>query len=127
MSSGKNILVPFLIINNGDMASEIISSVVDISKIDNTAVQLIWTGNAEGEFFLEGCLNYAKADTAARVANAGTWIPITLPTPAIADGASDEILLDLNQLAFPYARIRYEPGVSPGTGTLNAWVSGKGI
>lgn len=125
MSSGKNILVPFQIVTSGSMAGNLTSAVTDITKIDNVGIQLIFTGTPTGEFFVDGSLNYSPANNGAKLANAGDWVAIDLPSSALAAGSASSILLDLNQLSFPNIRVRYVR--SSGTGTLNAYISGKGV
>lgn len=120
----KNFLPPNLIVNGGDMSQATITSdVTDIRYLDNISIQCIFTGTPTGSFALEGSLNYYKINGA--VQNTGTWTPITLSSTPAASGSAGNILLDLNQLSFPYIRIVYTK--TSGTGTLNVYISGKAV
>lgn len=120
----KNFLPPNLIVDDGDMTQATITSdVTDIRYLDNISIQCIFTGTPTGSFALEGSLDYYKINGA--VQNTGTWTPITLSSTPAASGSAGNILLDLNQLSFPYIRIVYTK--TSGTGTLNVYISGKAI
>lgn len=122
--NSKNFLSPVKIIDAGDMSqASITSSVTDIRYLDNVSIQCIFTGTPTGSFALEGSLDYYKINGA--VQNTGTWTPITLSSTPAASGSAGNILLDLNQLSFPYIRVVYTK--LSGTGTLNVYISGKAV
>jgi hypothetical protein len=111
MSGRKNTLSPFKTITSGDMSGNLTSKVTDISHMDNVSIQLNWTGTPTGTFAVQGSLDQAN------------WVSLALsPTPGAA-GAAGNILLDLNQLSFPYIRTIYT--ASSGSGSLDAIISGK--
>lgn len=115
-------LPSFQIITNGAMTgtATITSPVTDIRNLDNVAIELVWTGTPNGTFAVQGSLDYNITN-----GNAGTWVSLTLtPSPAAA-GAAGSILLDLNQLSFPYIRTTYTNVSS--TGTLQAYIAGKAV
>jgi hypothetical protein len=122
----KTVLLPSKIIDAGDMSTNLTSKVTDIRYLDNIAIQLNWTGSPTGTFVIEGSLDYVPPPSAGGTAvNAGTWnaIPVS-PTPAPA-GSADSQLIELNQKAFPFIRTRYVK--TSGTGTCNAYISGKAV
>lgn len=122
--NSKNFLSPVKVIDAGDMSqATITSSVTDIRYLDNVSIQCIFTGTPTGSFALEGSLDYLRVN--AQVTNSGTWTPITLSSTPAASGSAGNILLDLNQLSFPYIRIVYTK--SSGTGVLNVYISGKAV
>lgn len=123
MSGRKNVLPPYQIISSGDMSqASITSSVTNITYLDNICIQLVFTGSPTGNFAVQGSNTYEQ-DNNGNVVNAGTWTALDLtPSPA-ATGSGSNILIDLNQLSFPYIRVVYTK--DSGTGTLNATISGK--
>lgn len=123
--NSKNVLVPYHVINAVTMGGSITGAATNIQYLDNVSVQLIFTGTPTGTFTIEGSLNYSENPYDHSQINAGTWTAITLPTTASASGAAGDILIDLNQLSFPWIRIKYTR--SSGTGTLDAYVSAKAV
>lgn len=123
MSRGKNVLNPYSIIVAGDMSqSSLTSAVTNIQYLDNVCLELIFTGSPTGTFAIQGSVNYA-ADINGNVTNAGDWVAITLSPAPVASGSAGTILLDLNQLSFPYIRVVYTK--ASGTGSLTAVIGGK--
>jgi hypothetical protein len=106
----KNALLPYKIIDAGDMSGNLTSSVTDIQYMDNICMELVWTGTPTGSFSVEGSLT------------GDNWIAISL-TPSAPSGSAGSALLDMNQLSFPKIRIVYT--ATSGSGTLNAWIGGK--
>lgn len=121
----KGMLQPYQSITDGDMSGNLTSNVTDIRFMDNISVQLIFTGTPTGTFEVEGSLDYNRPDPTTGVTNPGTWTPITFSTPPVASGAAGDILLDMNQLSFPFIRVVYIS--TSGSGTLQCWISGKAV
>jgi hypothetical protein len=115
--AGKDKLPVYQTIAAGDMSGSLTSKVSDISGFDNVAVQLVWTGTPTGTFAVQGSLDYNP-----QLAT-GTWTALTLSSSPAAAGSASNVLLDLNQLSFPWIRVVYT-AVS-GSGTLNAYIAGK--
>jgi len=104
----------------------ITSAVTDIRFKDSVSIQLQWTGTPVGTFYIEGSVDhFPVAMQSNGIPNAGTWIPIALSIPLTATGSESQALLDLNQLSFPYIRVRYVN--TSGTGTLNGFIFGKSL
>lgn len=119
-----NLLLPVHVITNGSMAGNITSAVVEIKNQDNIGIQMIWTGAPVGTFAVQVSMTFQE-DSFGNVTNPGTWTSIPL-TPAItAAGSGDNAYIDLNQLSAPYVRVVYTR--TSGTGTLNAFIDGKGV
>lgn len=99
----------------------------NIKYRDSVAIQLQWTGSPTGTFQVEGSLDYNPGLTQTDGgANPGQWTPLTLTPAPVATGASGGlILLNLNQLAFPWIRVQYTN--SAGTGTLTGYISAKSL
>jgi hypothetical protein len=124
MSSTRGFLKPYQIITQGDVSGNLTSAVTSINYLDNVSIQLNAVGTAVGTFDVEGSLDYFQ-DIYGNVVNAGNWVPITLsPVPTLA-GANKQILLDLNQLSFPWIRVTYTS--TSGAGTLDAYISAKQV
>jgi hypothetical protein len=123
MAGRKNVLPTYQTITAGDMSQATITSkITDITFLDNMALQMDWTGTPVGTFTIYGSLNYAQ-DLFGNVTNPGNWVPITFSTAPVATGSAGDILINLNQLSFPYLKVIYTK--TSGTGVLNAYISGK--
>lgn len=123
--SRKNTLNPIQMLNAVSLAADIAATPLRIQYLDNVSMQLIvTTSNAVGTFYVQGSLDYA-VNEGGIVTNTGTWTSLTLsPVPTLAS-ANTTILLDLNQLSFPFVRLIYTR-VS-GTGTVTAYGSAKSV
>jgi hypothetical protein len=106
------------------MGGDITSTVSNIEFYDNIGLLFVYSGTPTGEFFVEGSINHVQ-DQNGNVTTVGNWVPIDLDPSAVASGAAGEILIDLNQLSFPWLRVRYAR--SSGTGTLDVYISGKSL
>lgn len=117
MSGRKNVLAPVdltALCTSADMSGNITSPVTNIQNLDNVSVQITFTGTPTGSFFIDGSLDNINFDA------------LTLSPAPTASGAADTILIDLNQLSFPYIRMRYV--ATSGTGTLTKYmISGKQV
>lgn len=122
--NSKNALGPYHLMNAVSMGASATSSAVGIQYLDNVAIQLNFTGTPTGTFAVQGSLDYSQTSTGT-VINAGNWIPLTLASSPVASGAAGTILLDLNQLSFPWVRVVYTR--SSGTGTLDSYISAKAV
>lgn len=118
MSGRKNFLAPYHAITAGDMSGNITQlTPTNIQFMDNVAIQLNFTGTPTGSFSIQGSLDYNP------VTGAGNWVALTLTPSPGASGAAASILIDMNQLSFPWIRVVYT--ASSGSGILDAWISGK--
>lgn len=133
MSSRKNQLTRFLVVNNESMASNIVSSVSDIQILDNIGFHLLFTGAPTGNFQIEVSVDYAE-DTLKNVTNPGEWVPVVLEywngaaitqDVSIPASVGSPIYIDLNFVSAPYIRCSYT--ATAGTGTLNAYITAKQI
>jgi len=108
------------------MTGDLTSQVTNILGIDNVGVQIEWTGSptSTGTFQVQVSSDYNQ-DAQGNVLNAGTWVPISLsPSPGVSTGSP--IYINMTGLAAPWIRVKYIHGGS-GAGTLNVWISGKGV
>lgn len=110
--------------------SVLLSQPTDISRKDNLAFQLQWSGNPTGTFQVQGSLDYNPGlPQSGGAANAGVWTSVPVAdgggAPPQASGSSGQILMDLTEFAFPWIRIQYTNAT--GTGVLTGYVSGKSV
>lgn len=122
MSGRKNVLFPYQIISNQVMSADITSLVTDIRYLDNISIQVQWNGSPTGSIDVQGSLDYFQ-DTNGNVTNPGHWTG-GIATASTAGGSP--ILMNLDQLAFPFIRVVYTHGASDAT-LLTAYISGKAI
>lgn len=124
--SRKNALLPVHFIKSQSMTGSSSSAPQPIQWVDNVSIQLNFTGTPTGVFQVLGSLDYSPGGPVYPIpANAGNFVPITLPTVPVASGAAGQILLDLNQLSFPWIKVVYTP--SGGAGTLDGYISTKEV
>lgn len=133
MSGRKSNLSKYSIITAGSMATSLTSAVTNIEWLDNTAFQINFTGSPVGTFQAQVSADYEQ-DFNGNVINAGNWIAVpltyflsgTLTTATtVPTSVGSPIYLDLNQMSAPWIRLVYTR--TSGTGTANAFVTGKPI
>lgn len=118
MGQGKKVLEPKKIITAGDMSADVTSSVVEIKGINDLAVQLIFTGSPTGTFYIQSSVDYGINGASA------TWAAVTTsPATISASGSGSNHLISLEGYSFPWVRVFYD--FSSGTGSLDAYISGK--
>jgi hypothetical protein len=118
-----NVLIPYKIVDSGDMSSSITSSIAEIIRQDNVGIQLVWTGSPIGSFSVQVSIDHREVNGV--VSNSGTWVNITLNPTISAVGSGDSAYIELNQLSASYIRVVYT--ASSGAGTLNAYICGKSV
>ena len=104
--------------------ASITSVATNIQYLDNIGIQLNFTGSPNGTFAVQVSADYQQ-DPEGSIRVPGNWIPIALPSTPLASGSAGQIYIDLNQLSAPYIRVVYTK--TSGTGTLNAFVTGKQV
>lgn len=104
----------------------ITSAVTNVVYKDSVAIQLNWTGDPVGTFTVQGCLDYVPSNPqGGGTPNSGTWDDIPLTGIPAAAGVADTIIINMQQVAWPYIRVIYT-NIS-GSGTLNGYISGKSL
>lgn len=114
----------YQIITSGNMAASITSAAQEIQYQDNIGIQLNWSGAPVGTFSVQISMDH-KEDIEGNIVTAGNWITLPLSPAITASGTPDTAYIDLNQQSAPYVRVVYTR--TSGTGTLNAFVTGKAI
>lgn len=100
------------------------SSTVHILNLDNVFLQLDVSGTPNGSFSVQVSTDHQE-DQEGNVIVAGHWIALTLSPAPTVTGSAVDIGIDLNQLGASYLRVQYTNTSS--TGTVNGFVSGKGL
>ncbi len=119
----KQITESFQIFTANSMSgtATITSSVSSIKYRDNVALQLKWTGDPVGTFFVQGSLDYNPGGPQFDGGtNAGTWDTFTLSTTPTAGSGSSHYLINMSNVACPWIRLQYTNTSSQGslTGTI---------
>lgn len=134
MSTRKNNLFPYQTITSGDMSTASLTSLVTaISFLDDLGIQLNFSGSPVGNFQVQVSADHAQdASSPPNTTVAGNWIPLVVTYwtgAAFATGTDiptslgSPIYLDLALLSAPWIRVVYTK--TSGTGTLNAYITGK--
>jgi hypothetical protein len=119
-----NLLNPVHIVVAQSMTGNITSAAVEVKQQDNIGVQLNWTGTPTGTFGVQVSMDYYQ-DLEGNIVNPGNWTALPLNPAILATGSPNTAYIDLNQLSTPYVRVTYT--ATSGTGTLDAFVNGKGV
>lgn len=90
------------------------SQTFNLQNLDNIGLQVEWTGTPTGTIEVMCSINNI------------TFYALTFdPTLAQPSGSASGYLINLNQVPFPYLKVRYTN--SSGVGVLNVWLSGKDL
>lgn len=102
------------------MAADATSGIISSQYQDNIGLQVQWTGTPTGVLTIQASIDYNEVN------GSGTFHDLSF-TPNIGQpaGAASGYLINLNQLPFPFFRIKYV--FTSGTGALSAWVTSKEI
>jgi len=116
----KSVLEPYKIIDAASLGTNYTSGVTSIKNLDNIWIELEWTGTApSGTITVEVASEYPKESnqyTQFKALDFG--LPITI------SGASGTHAININQA--PMASVlRLKYAYVGGTGTINAYISGK--
>lgn len=122
--SRKNTLVVYKIFTAGSMTGNLTSPAVNIQYLDNTGIELDWSGTPVGTFNVQVSISYTQ-DSQGNITNAGTWNNITLNPQPAATGSAGSYYIEVNQTSATWIRVTYTAGSS--TGTLNGYVSSKEV
>jgi len=125
MSGRKSNLKQYQLVKNGDMSqASITSPVTNIANLDNIGIQLNFTGSPTGTFQIQISADYNQ-DYQGNVENPGNWVPMVFSTPPVASGSAGSVYLDIAELSAPWIRVVYVR--ASGSGSLQAWITGKMI
>jgi hypothetical protein len=119
-----NLLFPVKIVDAGSMGANITSAITEIRNQDNVGIQLNWTGTPVGTFSVQVSIDHAQ-DANGNVTVPGSWTSLALNPAITAAGGPDTAYIDLNQMSASYIRVVYAR--TSGSGTLNAFITAKGV
>jgi hypothetical protein len=112
----------------GSASGDLVSNPVEISRVDNVAIQISWAGSTVpvGAFSVEVSLDYVPSGTGSQeIASAGNWTALDIGDAPAPSGNTGSILIRLNQLAEPWLRVKYT--YTSGTGLFTGFVAAKEI
>ena len=134
MGSTKNVLRSFQAFGtgatvSGSLGADVNGPATDISWLDNISVQINCGAGATGEFFIQGSNVPTHSALPGPASTDWVTIPLVDETGAAltlaVTGTATNFLCNLQRLAFTYLRVFYD--FTSGTGTANAYVTGKAI
>lgn len=113
MSQTRRFIQPYQVIASGDMSGAIASPSVDISNVDDISIVYEWAGTSPvGTLFVQ-------------VKNGDSpWSVLDISPPAAISGNSGNNNIQITNVSFKELRLTYTR--TSGTGTLNAYLTGKG-
>lgn len=116
MSQTRRFIQPYKIINSTSMAASFNTASIDISNIDDIAIVYEWSGvglSPIGVIYVE-----------VRNGDECPWSTLDVqPIASIASDSGDDNIMITN-VSFQQLRLLYTR--TSGSGTLNAWLTGKG-
>lgn len=117
---------PKAIFASASMASTIHSVPQFIGQMSYIGFDISWaaTGSPNGTFSVEVSNSYS-VDATGKQNNAGNWTALTLSQAVSPTGSAGNAFIDIDGVAASWIRLTYTP--SSGTGTMNAYLSGKVI
>ena len=110
--SVKRIVDYASLIVNGDLSDDITGPSTNILYTDRVSFQLSWTGDAEGDFTVEGSNDES------------VWVNLPLSPTVAAAGSADDAVIEV-ETALKFIRLKFTH--SSGTGTLQAHIVAKSI
>lgn len=125
MARKNSLIYPLAVAQS--LATDFTTPPTVVTHLDNVSYQIVaTTTDSSGTFSVQVSNDYAINETTNAVKNPGTWTALTLSgTPALT-GASDSIVINLNQLPFLAARLAYTSSVA-GTGVATITLVAKQI
>jgi hypothetical protein len=122
----KNVLIHELVASKS-LSTSFISPVTTIIYTDNVSYQInVATTDSFGTLNVQVSDDYATNPTTGAVMNPGTWDSLVLSGTPTVSGATDSIIISMNQLPFTAIRLIYTSSVA-GTGTADIYITTKAI
>lgn len=109
------------------LASSFQTPATVIKYLDNCSYQIVvTTSDSTGTFAVQGSNDYEVAEPGNIISDPGHWVDLPLSGTPFVSAASDDILIDLNQLPFSAIRVSYT-SATPGTGTCDITLNSKQV
>ena len=109
----KQTLGPTHFIQAKSLSTSFTSPWIDALEVDNLALQIVATGSPTGAFTVNVSPDSSNL----------TALPLS-GSPTLS-GSGDSIFIDINQLPARYVQVTYT--ATSGTGTCDAWFTGKSV
>lgn len=109
----KRVLTPYRLVTNGSLGADFYSPASTVTYDDNVGYQVKYTGDAIGQFYIQGTINGED------------WEDLELSAEIPVEGAPGSFVVNLNQI--PYYQLRLRFSHTSGTGTLQAWIMTKTV
>jgi hypothetical protein len=116
-------LLPYHLVQSAALTASLTGAATPIQYLDNISYQFNWSGNPTGSFSFQGSLDYSE-NLSRTVVNQGNWVTVPSTAASASVGTASSIV-SLSGLAFPFIRPVYTR--IGGSGSLDVYVSGKGI
>jgi hypothetical protein len=114
MSQTRRFIQPFQVAENWNMLTSTSSAGIDISNVDDISIVYSWTGSSPvGTLFVQ-----------VRNGETCPWTSLDIAPPASIATNSGSNNIQITNVSFQGLRLTYT--ASSGSGTLNAWLTGKG-
>ena len=124
MSGRKDFITSIQVVSSGDMSGNLTSTPINIQMLDDVGVMFVASGSPTGTFTAEVSTNRTvNADGSEKTA--GDWADYPFTSAAAASGSAINIFRNMATLSAPWIRFKYT--FTSGTGTLNAYITGKMI
>jgi hypothetical protein len=106
------------LIKNGDMTTTVTSPTFNCLEFDNVGLQVAWNAN-------QGTTGTITVNCSIDGVN---FIPLTFNPPLTQpNGDINSILINVNQLPFPYLQVQFTPDLPQEGDTIQAFVSAKDV
>ena len=114
----KNVIVPYKIIDDGDMSGSLTSVITDVQFQDNVGIIVSWSGTTPVGTLTVEVANQVKDDPDSLI-----WDELDFGATISVSGNTGQHSLNIQSL--PYTKIRLKYNRASGTGTLNAILTSK--
>lgn len=110
--SRKNVIRGYKVIADGDISTNLVSEVTNVTNLDNVGYLVEWSGTS-------------PSGTISVEVQSGPsgWCPLDFGSPISVSGNSGSIVLNINQIPFENIRVSY--AATSGSGLLNVTLSSK--
>lgn len=98
----------------------ITSQITNIKNFDNVFYDIQFTGTPTGTFTISISSSYDPISNPNAI-----FIPLVFSSAPVASGAAGQIGIDINQEGAQWVKLSYTN--TSGSGTLNAYISGKSV
>lgn len=117
----KGAIIPYKVIDSGDMSAEIISKITDVRYLDNISYHVVWDATIP----VGQCIVEVTSDNPNDPNVTPVWTELDFGTTIVVANNQGSHLININQCPFAYIRLRYVP--ISGTGVMDVKVEAKSL